>query len=650
MAIHSHQPFAQSWILAGEGTDLSYKVEATTDADAATHAEYALAWDDGKNVDTKYKTHQAYSIVKNTGRLVRASLEAKTVHSKDMTYSIPAGEYHISEVNPEILHSTIFFFDSSRGFIKDAPILGPKDAESFKHRKPSPTAASSFAKMVELVRSWESWMEQGREHSQNVDWEHSFQAFDKALKLCDAKEFPNAKRYRQLVYGELGNTNRRFGRYDIARDYLEDALSEMKPSMESVEISGELGVVYRHMNRLDDAKRAFQKQYDDAKELNAERAICRAIGNLGMVNYQLSLKQDPPNAELLDLAVKELTERVERARNLRQSIASQHLDSKTQARWLRVAATWESIGLDRLSLVYTARGDTKEAINACLESHQVTSDSSDSTVIAFSRFFYGRALYRDGQHDAAMEQFNQAKPCSPAAALCKEPSDEHRGYLQDLVNAGVDMDLIDEHGYTALDYAVFNGDKESEAIVLEGLRKKLGLDAKQKLEEILTGSKLRKAYRELFQEKLRPVLLDSNPGDKLQALRRAYAECLTQDDEKSEMFDGLKYIHYADFCRFGKLPRWNDGLLHTYKDDGDEVDFVIFFSYRWINKAKGATSPDDDKHTQYGRMIAAAEDFLRLHPSIDKNKLGIWVVSSASNFIPLHSSLTLLGLRLCSPR
>ncbi|CAM1511764.1 Fc.00g092770.m01.CDS01 [Cosmosporella sp. VM-42] len=625
LAIHSHQPFAQSWILAGEGTDVSYDVEATTDTEVATHAEYALAWDDGKNVDTKYKTHQAYSIVKNTGRLVRASLAATKVHSKDMSYSIPAGAYHISEVKAEILHSTIFFFDSHRGFIKDAPILGPKGAESFKHRKPSPAAASSFAKAVELVRSWESWMEQGREHSQNANWEHSLQAFDKALKLCDAEYFPNAARYRQSVYGELGCTNRRFGRYSIARDYLEDALAGMKPSMESVEISGELGVVYRQMGRLDDARRAFTMQYDDAKELNAERAMCRAIGNLGMVNYQLSLQQDPPNAKLLDLAIENLLERVKRARELRESISNQQLDAKTQDRWLRVATTWASIGLDRLSLVYTARGDTKKAINACLESQSLTHGSSDSTVTAFSRFFLGRALYRDGQHDVAMEQLNQAKPCSPAIALCKEPSDEHRGYLQDLVDAGVDMDLIDEHGYTALDYAVFNGDKETEAVVLAGLRNELGADADKKLAELSTGSKLRKAYRELFQEKLRPVLLDNKSDDKIQALRREYAECLAQDEEKSQIFDGLKYIRYADFCDFGKLPSWTDGILHEYKDEGREVDFVIFFSYRWINKKPGATSPDDDNHTQYGRMKAAAEEFLKLHPNVDQKKLGIWV-------------------------
>lgn len=628
MAIHSHQPFAQSWILAGQGTDLTYNVTPTTDASSATHAEYALSWDDGKTLDKTYKTHQKFSVVSNTHRFVRASLAKSAVHKRDMTYTIPAGEFHVSDVSPDVLHATIFFFDSRRGFEKDAPVLGPKDAESFRHRKPDGTAPSQVAEIVDAVRSWEVSMEQGKHNALNADWEHAFQEFTKALNLAESlpmAELSNASHYRMLVLGELGSTNRRFGRYDKARDFLEAALADTSPSPESVEISGELGVVYRHMDRLQDAKRAFQTQYDTAKQVRSEPGVCRAVGNLAMVNYQLSQQHHPQDDSLLAEAIEQQRERVERARKLRRDVQNSDLDPSTRSHRERQATAWESIGLDRLSLCYTASGDTKKAINCCLESQQINSTTTDVTIKALSRFFYGRALYRDGQRDAAMLQFNQAKPCSPVIALCKEPSAEHRQYLRELVDAGVDMDLVDDNGYTALDYAVFNDDKKTEALLLEWLSKGLGGNSQDGIQNRQSEARLRKAYRELFQERLRTVLLKSRPGDNLQALRREYAVSLAEDEGKRKMLDSFKFLRYTDFCTVGNIPNWNSSSLQTFNNARSDVDFVIFFSYRWINKAIPATSPDDEAHTQYRRMIEATEEFLTRHPEVSRERLGLWV-------------------------
>ncbi|KAK7415580.1 hypothetical protein QQZ08_012296 [Neonectria magnoliae] len=545
-----------------------------------------------------------------------------------MTYTIPHGVFHVSDVSQDTLHATLFFFDSKRGFMKDAPVLGPKDAESFQHRKPDSTPPSDLAKVVDAVRSWEISMEHGKSKALNAEWEHALQEFTKALNLAESlpiSELPNASRYRKLVLGELGSTNRRFGRYDMAKNYLEAALLDMIPSPESIEISGELGVVYRHMNRLDDAKRAFQLQYDNAKEIGSEREVCRAVGNLGMVNYQLS-QQTPRDDFLLAEAIKNQEERVQRARKLQRDVhGNSHLSTKSHSE--RQAMAWESIGLDRLSLCYTASGDTKRAINCCLESQKINSASTNTTSEAFSRFFYGRALYRDGQRDAAMLHFNHAKPCSPAIALCKEPSMEHREYLQELVDVGVDMSLADENGYTALEYAVFNNDEETEALVLKGLRKELGENGDAEIHSLQINARLRKAYRELFQENLRPVLLKSKPGDSLQALRREYAFSLAEDENKRKLFDAFKFIRYTDFQSFGEIPPWSSSSLQTFKNDKSDVDFVIFYSYRWINKAKPALSPDDEERTQYRRMIEATEEFLRRHPEVSRENLGVWVVS-----------------------
>ena len=73
-------------------------------------------------------------------------------------------------------------------------------------------------------------MRLGQKHAQCPEWDHALQSFNRALSLCkSSKHFPNATRYRHLVLGELGNTDRRFGRYE-AKEILKGALVEMGPS------------------------------------------------------------------------------------------------------------------------------------------------------------------------------------------------------------------------------------------------------------------------------------------------------------------------------------------------------------------------------------------------------------------------------------
>ncbi|KAI6033700.1 hypothetical protein BKA83DRAFT_4179937 [Pisolithus microcarpus] len=638
-AVHSHQAFAQSWILSGVGRDYQYTFEPVTSMADATHTIYALSWADDKNTSTTYKTHQTSSTVVNTGKLGRTTrTSGPTVHTRDMSYYIPSAVFHSTEVAPDTLHATLFVFDSHRGFVKDAPVLGPKDSEtSTQLRDPAGVTPAALANMVETVRSWEILMEEGQQHSERAEWEHALRAFNKALNVCAS--VPNANRYKHQVFGHLGNTNRRFGRYEQARDILERALAEMEPDgPERIEFSGELGVVYRHMNRLEDAKRAFEDQYNTAKRLSNERAQCRAVGNLGMVNYQLSGQSRGP---LLDLAIEQLTERVTSVRRLKAALDTQSSDP-SQRHLLNTFTTWEMVGLSRLSLCYTARGEGEQAIKAASEGVELTTRSADSTAIAMSRLFYGRALLLDGQHQEALKQFNPPSGCTPAIALCKEPSKEHRSYLAELVDAGADMDVVDEQGYKALDYAVFNSDTATEMLVLSGLRQQLKGNVEVEVAQRQNEAKLRKGYRELFQDKLRPVLLGSNSNkNALQDLRRVYADALAEDVEKAARFDVLKFVRYTDFLSFGKIPRSSDRLpgsdgplvqrfrSNTQNDSqsSDTADFVIFFSYRWINAGSKTTrdTPDDSNNRQYKRMLNAIENFLRLHPSVDSERLGIWI-------------------------
>ncbi|KAF3806960.1 hypothetical protein GCG54_00007212 [Colletotrichum gloeosporioides] len=151
--LHSHQPFAQSWILAGEGRDHAYQVDAVDDVDDATNAGYAIAWNDGKGQNATYKTHQAYSIVQNTGNLFKAVETSTERHVRNDTYSIPAAAFHTTEVAPDQLHATLFFFDSHRGFVRDAGVLGPKDGESYRQfRDPAGITPAELATAVEELR------------------------------------------------------------------------------------------------------------------------------------------------------------------------------------------------------------------------------------------------------------------------------------------------------------------------------------------------------------------------------------------------------------------------------------------------------------------------------------------------------------------
>lgn len=611
-AIHSHQTFLRSWILAGEGKDQQYRVNLDPGTSTATHAQYSLSWNDGKHTGTTYTSHQQFSVVTNTLKLARAVPFSVNTHTYGMSYSIPAGVYHRTIVHPDSIYATIAVFDSQKGHIKDAPVLGPIDAESYtQHRESGDTTAFELARVVKSLRSWEDLVRQSQAHAQQARWEHALQALNSALHLCEVEPaFQKASIYRHLARGELGSINRRMGRYEIAIEHLETALKEILVSERSLELSGELAVIYRHGSRLEDAKRVLELQYAAAKELGSERAGCRAVGNLGMVNYQLYLRSN--QKELLEEAFRQQLERTQSARRLG-------------------IPMWESIGLARISLCHAARGDMKLSVETSLASLSLSRRLNDPTVIAISHFFYGHALWLNGQRDEAFKHFNNWERCTPAIAFCKEPSEEHLSYLQKLVEVGVDMDLSDEHGYNALDYAVFNEHAETQACVLRGLRRILTGDIEQQLVERLDEARLKKNYRELFQETLRPVLLNRDSIAGLNNLRLAYAFALATDTQKGKMFDRLRYVNYRDFRRLGRLPQSTDNITREFNPEVD-VDtslFIIFYSYRWLKTSVKSTvpNPDDENGTQFKRMLNATEAFLHCHPDVDRDSLCVWLVS-----------------------
>ena len=168
----------------------------------------------------------------------------------------------------------------------------------------------------------------------------------------------------------------------------------MKPSLERIEYSVELDVVYRHMYRLEDAKHVFESQYTTTRQLKVESAVCQTVGHLGMVNYQLF--QHIHDQGLVDLATTQLHERVEIVRQIKATTAAD-IDSTAKSGKNKTALTWELIGLSRLSLCYVTRNDTKEAISSTSESLNIAENLEDSTLVAMSLFLYECALMLDGQ-------------------------------------------------------------------------------------------------------------------------------------------------------------------------------------------------------------------------------------------------------------
>lgn len=155
VSVHSHQCFGRSWILAGSGTDViweSFDV-ASSDSSNATHAKYALAWTAADDTSTRsmFMTHQQSSTIRNTRKLVRLQLKGRTMHSRNMSYSIPCNTYHESIVPGDLVHATLFVFDSSRGYAADAPVLGPKEGTEFTQVRETPGITA--AKLAEIVQS-----------------------------------------------------------------------------------------------------------------------------------------------------------------------------------------------------------------------------------------------------------------------------------------------------------------------------------------------------------------------------------------------------------------------------------------------------------------------------------------------------------------
>ncbi|KAK4552907.1 hypothetical protein LTR86_010039 [Recurvomyces mirabilis] len=491
------------------------------------------------------------------------------------------------------------------------------------------------------LAEWQDLMGKAAEYHKKALWQEKLRCLQEAQVLCERPGFPDATARRQDILFDLGAMRRRLGQYGHAEVLLNQALDAF-PDAEPLKrayILGELSVVLRHRNRFLEARDASRAQYrlayDSPSLLERDVELCRAIGNEGMSAYNMSQQSDCHDTSLLPTAFLQLRERVERARELQKRIERE----QPQSRWANMAKSWETIGMDRLTLCYVASGQTAKAVELA-EDSQSRQTREDPTVTAYSKFFYGNALWHHGRQAEALAQWNAPNGhCSSPMVFCKEPAKEHTEYLRLMASAGADFDSYDEQGFSALDYAILsdNPDAKESLPVLEGaLRKNLTFKISQAEPELPNAAyparidkeisdrfrqgELRRQYRTLLQEQMRPELRNVD-SSLFKRLRSIYARYLKAAIHGTGMLSDFRYVKYHDFLNHGRLPISGAGLTQIHRDSSEEDPFVVFFSYRWLCHDK----PDTDDNTQWKRMLNAVDGFLAANKDIRPEQLAIWV-------------------------
>ncbi|ETS80593.1 hypothetical protein PFICI_08122 [Pestalotiopsis fici W106-1] len=516
-------------------------------------------------------------------------------------------------------------------------------------------------------------------HRRLAQWEDAFRELKSAENFVD--------QWRQRVLYELGAVERRLGRVKNATSYLEQALAITRvDELQRIHILGELAIVYQHAQPVEASKalNAAKDQYEDAKDLakvewqsyhdhgllkhkhralQADAQACRAIGNVGLINYLRSL--DDGNTDLLHESILQVEERVQRAQTLqavlRQDPSTEDSDYDFHASLIQQAHTWESIGYDRLTLARVTNNELEEALRCGEKSQALTQHSHDSTVRGLSRFFYGYALLKNRKMDLAKKclgfRDDHLDTCTSIVALCREPLEHYPKYLEEITikELGLNMEQYDEHGYNALDYTVFQESAEMKRVVLQRLREGNYNEAEkdesrraETIKRLEEESVLKKHYREVFQECLRPNLMKGG-RDVVQKVRDSYADILKNDEAKMASFDQLRVVPYSDFIAHGRLPLFTDGITREYssiraaKSEKTTKDCVVFFSYRW--RLPLESRPDDavetryGEGTQYGRMCNSLESLLEISNrdcwdgsgGLDGRNLYIWLDCACIN-------------------
>lgn len=73
--------------------------------------------------------------ISNIERYVSANETGSESHTCGTMYTIPAGEFHTTDIAPHNFHATLSVFDSARGWEEGGTVLEPKDGTSFTNAR-----------------------------------------------------------------------------------------------------------------------------------------------------------------------------------------------------------------------------------------------------------------------------------------------------------------------------------------------------------------------------------------------------------------------------------------------------------------------------------------------------------------------------------
>lgn len=538
-----------------------------------------------------------------------------------------------------------------------------------------------------LVNELEQRLQAASRHSMKTSWEFADRELEKAYITCCNPAFPEPLRKCAIrrVNIKRGALLRKKGDYNQAIRMLRAIKFEHEDmTLEHVEMIGELGIAYLRIDDFEQAATIFQKQYalasalveetknSGAEELNmlrlAEAQVCNAMALRATTIYHLAVPTlgDWSKIDEIQLhsAISLLQECLTRSSSLLEGLEERGSDF-----WNATIAC-HSTALGRLTLCCVALGDIEYAVTYGEHSVSFSKLQPDPSVRALSRLYNGFALGYKKHFKEALTLFQQLGDndlCTSAIALCKEPSTENVVFLDLLSRHGIRVDGYDEHGYSALDYAIQSRSTPMINAVLEGLWRQLSgyealeaelhlpkarfLEINSKIFAHIKESVFRRDYQATFQDHFRVVWLGicDDPfvvpsgrdffAKRMMLLRRLYAVERQVVTNNWKYIDGLRFISFLDFTtNFSKLPRPDNlsdmeevvslrqdckSFLDPSKEATGDGEYIIFMSYRWL----GNGSPDDLLNTQYGRMKDALRLFLEQNPWLNPDHLAIWLVS-----------------------
>jgi len=148
-AVHSHQPHATSWVLSGAFLNTIYQVVPSVPGSGTNLFE--VRWDSSEN----YRLQHKVSSVVNTGEAVSVEFECSATFNGGQSYTVPAGEFHSTRAAATDLEfaASLFFFDSEKGWVAKAPVVGPAQISGSTQRRETTIAARYFLDRLDLLLS-----------------------------------------------------------------------------------------------------------------------------------------------------------------------------------------------------------------------------------------------------------------------------------------------------------------------------------------------------------------------------------------------------------------------------------------------------------------------------------------------------------------